>query len=807
MTKLHIIHGPGQGRSFELDNDTIYVGRSSDNDIQIKDNSVSRKHLKIVKRDDRFFIEDLKSTNNTFVNGEFVIPGKEFKVEEGVPITVGKVLISLGEMTEEDTIVIKDSDDLSDEFASTGFYRAYKDRPMTTSKNLELIYKVANVLMQSLNITELFEKLMDYLFDLLKRIDRGTILLVDEKTGELEQIIARSNYDTDSNFLNYSRTIVKKVMKEGRPLNVPDMKKDEVDDFSDSMGIIRSVLCVPLISRSKVRGVIYVDSLDMPHGFRKEDVSLLTALSGPAAVAIENALLYSDLEKLVEERTTALRETEKKLRESEARFKGIFDSMSSGVVVYEVTNDGEDFIILDLNRADQKIEKIRKSEVLGKSVSELFSGFEVTGLKEVFKRVWKTGKPVNRSIKLRQDGKTQGWREYYVYRLPSGEIVSIFDDITNRKRAEEEQKDLQRQLFVSQKMETIGEFAGGTAHNFRNILQAISGNTEYLEMKYGQEAEIKVLAESIYNSVEKGVGLINNLLQFSKKGEDLRLVDLDMADVIIKTYEIIEKVFNKSIEIILDLEKELYVKGNHSFLSQVFMNLFTNARDAMPDGGRLLIKAKKIKDNVVVDVSDTGHGMDKETLERIFDPFFTLKDVGKGTGLGLSTSHGIIGQHKGSISVSSKPGKGTTFKINLPSGKPQEIKKPKPEKAIVPGHGQRVLIVDDDHPSLEALTNLTKSLGYKPIAVNRAVEALPSYRKWAPDVVLMDRGMPEMDGIACIREIIKTDPEARIVIVSGYEESDQGGVDEDVKGMIKGYLTKPCGGEELSRMLFQVLGQ
>jgi two-component system cell cycle sensor histidine kinase/response regulator CckA len=235
------------------------------------------------------------------------------------------------------------------------------------------------------------------------------------------------------------------------------------------------------------------------------------------------------------------------------------------------------------------------------------------------------------------------------------------------------------------------------------------------------------------------------------------------------------------------------------------MNLFTNARDAMPNGGTLLIEAKKKKDRVIAIVSDTGHGMDKETMEKIFDPFFTLKEVGEGTGLGLSTSHGIIQQHKGTVSVTSESGKGTTFEISLPFEKGEVTQEPRPERELIVGKGQKVLIVDDELPTLDALTNLTNHLGYKAIPVNRAVAAINNYRKWEPDIVLMDRGMPEMDGITCIKKIMGMDPKARIVIISGYEETGANGIDDDVRNLIKGYLTKPCGAEELSLMLSRVL--
>ena len=342
MTKLCILKGPKKGHCFELNDDTIYIGRSIDNDIQINDRSISRRHLKILRKEDRYFIEDLGSSNGTFINSKRINAGEELEVKEGLPIAIGNVMFALDITLPADGDPAKASANLSSELSETGLFNAYNDRPMTSSKNLELIYKVANVLMQSLNIDEILERILDYIFDLLKRIDRGAIFLVNDRTGELEQIIARSKYESGKATLKYSRTVVNQVIKEGKPLTMPDMTQEDADSFSDSMRQIKSVICVPLISRSQIRGVIYVDSVKKPFGFREEDLTLLTALSGPAAVAIENALLYSNLEKLVEDRTRSLRTTEAKLRESETRFKAIFNNMSSGVIVYDVVHEGED---------------------------------------------------------------------------------------------------------------------------------------------------------------------------------------------------------------------------------------------------------------------------------------------------------------------------------------------------------------------------------------------------------------------------------------------------------------------------------
>jgi CheY-like chemotaxis protein len=280
---------------------------------------------------------------------------------------------------------------------------------------------------------------------------------------------------------------------------------------------------------------------------------------------------------------------------------------------------------------------------------------------------------------------------------------------------------------------------------------------------------------------------------------------VDLADVIKQTHEIIARVLNRNIEIVLILERGLFVRGNRSLLSQVFMNLYSNANDAMPNGGKLMVEARRKGDRVLAVVSDTGIGMDENTVEKIFDPFFTLKEVGKGTGLGLSSVHGIVQDHKGTISVFSKPGKGAAFEIFFPYEEPGQAEPADSAGEIIPGKGEKVLIVDDERPALDALAAICKKLGYDAIAVEKPSEALQNYGQWNPDVVLMDRGMPKMDGVTCARKIVEKDPDAKIIMVSGYEENGGDGIDESVKLMIKGYLTKPCGMGDLSQAISRAL--
>lgn len=311
MAKLYILGGPEKGKLYDLQGDIIGIGRSPDNDIQIKDASVSRNHVKIIRRGDKFFVEDLNSRNGTLVNDIQISSGEEFEIKEGIPVTIGDIVINLVKeysMDDEDItapelsdndLAVLDSTDLTEELNdTTGAFK--QDRPMTPQKNVELVYKVASLLMQSLimddeDINQILEKILSNILNLLKRVDRGAFILLDTSTGEISDLIPIFKKSSGDHIKMYSQTIVDRVIREGKAVTMLDTRNEDEADLSDSIQImrVRSVMCVPLISRSQIRGVIYVDSISKPHGFRREDISLLTALSIPAALAIENATLYS----------------------------------------------------------------------------------------------------------------------------------------------------------------------------------------------------------------------------------------------------------------------------------------------------------------------------------------------------------------------------------------------------------------------------------------------------------------------------------------------------------------------------------
>ena len=378
-------------------------------------------------------------------------------------------------------------------------------------------------------------------------------------------------------------------------------------------------------------------------------------------------------------------------------------------------------------------------------------------------------------------------------------VILMITDITERNR-------LENQLQHAQKMEAIGTIAAGVAHNFRNTLTEILVNSQLVQLNFKDQPTLQEVTGRINSSVKKGSRLVDGLLHFSRKQIGKEFKSIDLAAIIQETCQIVKTSFDARIQIEVDVPGVLPIMGDAAGISQVIMNLCTNARDAMPEGGRLRVEARSVPPHALVQVTDTGAGMDRETVEKCFDPFFTTKPIGKGTGLGLSTAYGIIKSHDGMISVSSRPGEGTVFRLQMPLAVTSPAAAESAESLIY-GNGQCVLLVDDEADILRAMQGLLRTLNYRPLFAENGEQALQLYTSWRPDAVLMDVNMPGMDGLECARRMLEADPDARIVIFSGYEPSQPKLPDLLEKKLLKGYLTKPADIAELSRFLGKVLGR
>ncbi len=392
-----------------------------------------------------------------------------------------------------------------------------------------------------------------------------------------------------------------------------------------------------------------------------------------------------------------------------------------------------------------------------------------------------------------------------------GRIVGAIEsirDVTDIKRAEEEKAKLTVQIQQSQKMEAIGTLAGGIAHDFNNILAAVMGYADLAldNARAGRSTPREL--EQVLEAAERAKSLVRQILTFSRKVE-AHSHPMDLNRLVRRVAGMLERTIPKMIEIELRLSEDLRaIQGDDTQLEQVLINLGTNAVDAMPDGGQLLIETQDVflgdeycRTHMEVEpgryvwlrVSDTGVGMDQQTISQIYDPFFTTKEVGRGTGLGLALVYGIVKDHGGHITCYSEAGSGTIFNIYLPALKTNASgleTTPDVEKEIT-GGDETILVVDDEDSILEVARDLLERRGYTVVLASRGEEALEIYRERGRgiDLIILDLGMPGMGGHKTLKRLLELDPKVKVVIASGY--SVNGLVKDSLAAGAAGYIGKP----------------
>ncbi len=292
--KLRVIKGPMKGQTFDINKGTVFVGRSSKNDIQIKDATISRKQVKLFSLGNKLFVEDLKSTNGTKLNGRRIQPGEGIEVGESDILTMGDTVIQLTGLNSglippsSRRAMVRTSPDSVDN-------TQIRSERRSITRNMQLIVELGELLKRKFSVHELCEKVVDFLLENLPRIDRATIALFDPDSLTVTTVLSRTRSGQKDVVSSYSRKILEKTLKSGKSLRMSNTKYESESELSKSIGTlsIKSLMCVPMMSNNRVRGAIYVDSLTRPYAFRKEDLMLLHGLSAPVAVAIENMLLAS----------------------------------------------------------------------------------------------------------------------------------------------------------------------------------------------------------------------------------------------------------------------------------------------------------------------------------------------------------------------------------------------------------------------------------------------------------------------------------------------------------------------------------
>jgi hypothetical protein len=291
MINLYFLKGPETGKSLGFKSDAIYIGRSPESDMQIRDPLVSRKHLKVSLKDRKYRIIDLQSANGTIVGNKKIDPNIEVDIEEGVPISIGVSVFSIGKPCAKE--ILPNFDSTIQPMRGSLIDKEYMNqRYMEYKNNLNLIYKISELLKESLKLNEVLDKFLTYILDLLIRIDRVFIVLIDTETMDISKVISKSRSSTFDRDMEYSRDIVDQVIRDKKAVMISDQYSKYNIEFSKTSELPKtgSATCVPLISRSQIRGVIYIDTIGKTHGFRSGDLELLNALSSIIALIIDNSL-------------------------------------------------------------------------------------------------------------------------------------------------------------------------------------------------------------------------------------------------------------------------------------------------------------------------------------------------------------------------------------------------------------------------------------------------------------------------------------------------------------------------------------
>ncbi len=393
-------------------------------------------------------------------------------------------------------------------------------------------------------------------------------------------------------------------------------------------------------------------------------------------------------------------------------------------------------------------------------------------------------------------------------------FLFLFKDITELKR-------IQDQLLQSQKLESIGLMASGIAHDFNNILAAIIPNAELIKLSTSRESPNYKRAEIIEKSAHRASEIAQRLLTFTRQKDNAHFYSIDLNQIIKDSLELLQPNIPGNIKIQTHLNENLFtIKGDDTELQQIIMNLVINAVDAMPEGGKIIIKT----DNFQVEkqyqlgsltpgpyvhlmVRDNGVGIPLEILPKIFDPFFTTKEIGKGTGLGLSVVYGIVRGMNGYVDVHSKPGEWTRFDLYFPAEQ-EEI----PLVSVSKKHQQirpsdlTILLVDDENYVLNVLGDILEFLGYQVVKKNSGKEALQYYREHQNEInyVIIDMKMPEWDGKTTLRELQKVNPNIKAILTSGI---DEGPIEDINLTGVKGFLRKPYSINQVSKSMEEILSR
>jgi two-component system, cell cycle sensor histidine kinase and response regulator CckA len=663
-------------------------------------------------------------------------------------------------------------------------------------RRLRAFLNISRLMNAEMNHSKLIERINEEVRAYLEA-DRFTVFFHDSDTNELYSYIASGLKPGDLRIPS-SQGVAGYVFKTGKMICIENAYDDphfnpEIDRKTGYR--TRSLLSLPITNSNTTRiGV----------------VQALNKLTGDGIFTGEDVIFLRELVFQISGLLNMVLQKEKLARQHEALQEAL-----SHLVIFSVNREGK------LTHVSANIEGFlgyQSSDVIGRPLTDFIDKEDVPQVVENYRRIVNGQTAVSAEYRMIGKGGEMRWmRDSSRPILANGKIIGIqggLTDITERKMLEE-------RLRQAQKIESIGRLAGGIAHDFNNLFLPIIGYTEMALTQIPPEESLFSDLELILDAAQRAKSLTNQLLAFSRK-QVLNMRILNLSHTVADFEKILQRLIGEDVEVETKLDPMVNsVRADPSQLQQILMNLAVNARDAMPHGGRLTIETANVYldeeyarryatvqagPHVMLAVSDTGHGMDEETLRQVFEPFFTTKDRTKGTGLGLATVYGIVKQHGGSIWPYSEPGQGTVFKIYLPKVDevPEDDGGAKPPTTNLRG-SETILVVEDEAMVRGFVRDILNGHGYKVIEAESGLRALDISRgfKGIMDLLVTDVIMPQMTGSELARRIVALRPDIRVLYMSGYTDdviAQHGILDADVN-----FLQKPFTVQSLTERVRDIL--
>jgi signal transduction histidine kinase len=689
--------------------DRISIGRGETNDIRLDDPMVARNHAEILRGvDGTYSVRDLGSRHGTFIGANKVA---EYALRDGDELLVGPVRLRF-------------------ETASSTGSASSPQSDAEELRRLRAVVELSRAIGVEHDLDRLLERVLATCFQTL-RADRAMIMVYAPKSKTPCASAARTRDGTTiPNAL--STSVLSQVLATHEPYLRTEIASDLALQRSESLSAhrVRSLIAVPLLyeaSESEWIGVIQLDSQAMNHVFSPTDLELLQAIASQAALAIKNAML--------------VRQAQASQTEHWRRLERVVKTLQVGIIV-----------------VDDEQRCVLVNEWIAQRAATLGSAIQGSIIDHI------AGVPCERLIggDVREQVTVGVPETTFVISAHSAadgrETVMIVSDIT-------QERSNQAKAAHQDRLALIGQLAGGIAHDFNNLLFVISNYAGLLRESISDPQAIEDIT-MIGQASSSATDLVRQLLAFSRR-ETVKPKVIDPVRVVASMEMLLRRSLGTQHELQIETTgPSRNVLMDPSQLEQIVMNLVVNARDAMADAGRVLVRVGAAAERFVLEVVDNGCGMTREVAAHIFDPYFTTKELGKGTGLGLATVHGIVQHAGGEIVVDSEVGSGTVFRIFLPTTDISPTEEPSP---FVPVDQRgRILLVDDDEHVRRVTERMLRRSGYEVCTASSGPEALAAVRQASFDFLLTDMVMPGMTGRELARVVSREYPNVRVLFMSGY---------------------------------------